>query len=106
MRLNECGRILRDAFGHHAFLVGSATHTKDWRDLDVVMILDDDEWDAMFGRYQLPLYTNAKWALLCSAISVWMMQVVDAQVDFKIQRRTQANEDNQGRREALGVIVL
>ena len=48
-----------DAFNSPPYLVGSVEERADFRDVDVRTILDDDEFDALFGeRPQL-------WALVC-----------------------------------------
>ena len=41
---------MEQAFGSICYLVGSATKRPDFRDVDVRMILDDEEFHALFGR--------------------------------------------------------
>ena len=47
--LEQFGSLVWEAFGHPPYLVGSAIMGKQWRDVDVRLILPDDEWDALFG---------------------------------------------------------
>ena len=39
--LNKFGVIVEDYFGHTAFQVGSSLKSKDWRDVDVRLMLED-----------------------------------------------------------------
>jgi hypothetical protein len=43
------------------------------------------------------------WSLMCTTISLWLSQQSGLQVDFQIQRQTQANETHKGPRNALGI---
>jgi hypothetical protein len=49
--LNKFGTIVTDAFGHVPYQVGSSLFTKEWRDVDVRLILPDDEFDRRFGQH-------------------------------------------------------
>lgn len=94
---NACIPIV-EAFDSHPYLVGSARHRPDWRDVDVRSILPDDEFDAIFtGREML-------WSVVCLAISVYLSEATGLPVDYQIQRRTEANEKypGAGERSALG----
>ena len=100
--LNEFGRLVRHAFGHTPYLVGSAVTSKDWRDVDVVVMLDPDQWAAMFpgappGRPSIIPKARA----LCMAFSALGQQMTGLPIDFKIQEVDWANEYHRGPREAL-----
>lgn len=45
--LHKFGTLIRDYFGHVAYQVGSSLDRKDWRDVDVRLILPDDEFAAL-----------------------------------------------------------
>jgi hypothetical protein len=42
MRLEVFGQYIADAFGHVPYHVGSSTRGKQWRDVDIRLILPDD----------------------------------------------------------------
>lgn len=52
--LAKFGEIVADYFGEHPFHVGSSLKTKDWRDVDVRLILDDEDFERRFGTIQSP----------------------------------------------------
>jgi hypothetical protein len=92
MRLEGFGQYLADAFGHIPYHVGSSTRGKQWRDVDVRLILPDDHFDALFPGYERAHELDALWSLLCNAISELGKQMTHLPVDFQIQRQTEANE--------------
>lgn len=106
--LNQACLTLSEAFGWgHTFLVGSAIERRDFRDVDVRVILDDAEYDRMFPNQtdSRAAQHDAYWSLLCSSVSEWLASRTGLPIDFQIQRRTQANEKFQGKRQALGIFL-
>lgn len=104
--LNTWGRSVAEAFGGNLpYLVGSALagEGRDWRDVDVRLMLPDEEWDALFGVYQTPLWTNPRWSAMCTAFSLWGAQQTGLPIDFQFQRTTEANAEFDGPRSALGL---
>ena len=99
--LHEFGRLVRQAFGHTAYLVGSAASGKDWRDVDVVVMLPADEWAAMFGSPPGRIAAVPKARALCMAFSALGQQMTGLPIDFKIQEAEWANQFHSGPREAL-----
>jgi hypothetical protein len=98
--LGRACQAIADAFGHHPYLVGSVHDRPDFRDVDVRLILDDDEFDALFaGRPRL-------WSYLCSTIANALANDTGLPIDFQIQRMTEANTKHQGQRSALGLSSL
>lgn len=89
--LEAFGQWIRDAFGQTAYHVGSSMHGKTWRDVDVRLILDDDEFDALFPGCRFAHQTDAKWGLICAALSVLGQQQTGLPIDFQIQSMTEAN---------------
>lgn len=89
--LNKFGVIVEQVFGHTAYQVGSSLKSKDWRDVDVRLILPDDEYDAMFGKQRLN-YVDPKLAGLTLAFSALAKEMTGLPVDFQFQRQTHANK--------------
>lgn len=98
----EAARINRAFPEGMCYLVGSSLVHKDYRDVDVRLILPDEEYDRMFGAGD---WANPLWSLMCTSLSLWLGQQTDLPVDFQIQRRTQANELHDGQRNALGIFL-
>lgn len=105
LHLDAFGREINDAFGHLPYLVGSATTSKTWRDVDVRLILPDDEFDALFPDLRPPARSDPMWALMCAALSELARMRTGLPVDFQIQRQTDANKryDISCARHALGL---
>lgn len=90
--LNLACRALVDAYGAHVYLVGSAIARRDYRDVDVRMILPDADFASLFpGLSGSSPSHDARWSLLCSAISLWLSKRSGLPVDFQIQQMTEAN---------------
>lgn len=104
--LEEFGSQVWSAFGTPPYLVGSALAGKQWRDVDVRLILDDDVYAAM--ELGDPVYTqrNAKWVSLCLAYSALGKALTGLPIDFQIQQATYASETHKGSRSCLGFIAL
>lgn len=98
-----CQHLFR-GFGHVCYLVGSALQRPDWRDIDIVMIMPDDEFAAEFPNAGTNWEFDAKWLIMTIAISEWLSAQCGHMVDFKFQQRTAANERHKGPRNAMGLI--
>lgn len=103
--LQEFGSHVWSAFGTPPYHVGSSLIEKrDWRDVDVRLVLDDELYAAMgFGDPVFP-QRSAKWVALCMAFSALGRQLTGLPVDFQIQQRSYANKEYPGRRSALGFV--
>jgi hypothetical protein len=102
--LNNAAPILAEAFGTVPFLVGSACTVRDWRDVDVRVMLDDAEYDRLFPGLDGNPRTNALWSLLCASVSDWLGRATGLPVDFQVQRATRAGEHYRGKKRiALGI---
>lgn len=97
--LAKFGVIVRDYFGHMAYHVGSSLHRKDWRDVDVRLILPDDEFEARFGRVRNT--ANKKLAAVTLAFCALGKEMTGLPVDFQIQPESWANAQYNGPRSAL-----
>lgn len=100
-QLDYCCNILHRAFKSSTYLVGSVLRTKNYRDVDVRMIMDDDKFYALFGKTSNPIF----WSLLCTSISTWLSKVTELPIDFQIQSQTSANAMHRGPRNALGIFT-
>jgi hypothetical protein len=89
--LNKFGVIVEQVFGHIPYQVGSSLKSKEWRDVDVRLILPDDEYDALFGKARLN-YRDPKFAGLTLAFAALAKEMTGLPVDFQFQRQTHANK--------------
>lgn len=101
---------LASAFGRfNSYVVGSALKRADWRDVDVVMILDDEEFSKLFPNSDIDGNNwefDSRWLVMTCALSVWLSQKTGLPIDFKFQPRTKANETHKGPRNAIGLRVI
>lgn len=105
--LEQFAVLCNDAFPEAAFgtyLVGSSLETTDWRDVDVRVILEDEQYAAMgFGDPE-QAHGNAKWVAFTLAFSALGKQMTGLPIDFQIQQQSHANEKNKHqKRSALGL---
>ncbi len=103
--LHEFGSHIWSAFGEPPYLVGSALQGDRLpNDVDVRLILDDEQYEAMgFGDPRYP-HSNAKWVSFVLAYSALGKQITGLPIDFQIQQRTKANTDEKGPHSALGFV--
>ena len=96
---------LNAAFGPNTYLVGSALERRDYRDVDVRVIMADADFDRLFGPDVVShVAASGLWSLTCASISEWLQARTGLPIDFQIQRQTQANEQHKGRpRSAIGL---
>lgn len=88
--LRQFGDVVFHAFGMVPMLVGSATVTKQWRDVDVRLILLDEEYAQLVG--DKPGSQSLKWSALCMAFSELGKRMTGLPIDFQIMQMTNANE--------------
>ena len=106
MYLDEFGSHLWAVFDTPAYLVGSAFQGKNWRDVDVRMILADDVYARWgFGDPRFPSHSG-RWVALCMAFSELGRKMTGLPIDFQIQQQTLANQKYDGPRNALGMVDL
>ncbi len=99
--LDLFGQVVESVFGHLPYHVGSSVTSKTWRDVDVRLILDDEEFTVMFGTASPPFSVIQKWCALNMAFSALGERMTGLPIDFQIQPQTWANEKQPGRRSAL-----
>jgi hypothetical protein len=93
--LTKFGEIVRDYFGHVAYHVGSSLKTKDWRDIDVRVILPDTEFKERFGD-NLNAIGNARLSAITLAFSALGTQMTGLPIDFQVQQESHANTSEPG----------
>jgi hypothetical protein len=102
--LTKFGEIVRDYFGSEdVYHVGSSLVTKDWRDVDVRLILPDDDFKQRFGQVQ-SAETNPKLAAITLAFCALGREMTGLPIDFQIQTVSHANEKYPGNRSWLGSV--
>lgn len=96
-QLDQACQLVRRAFGTGLYLVGTAGMgtAERYRDVDVRLMLDDDEFAAACP-------TRERWELLCLAIGSYLRDRTGLPVDFQIQQTSVANEKFSGPRNPLG----
>ena len=92
IRLEAACTILTQAFDEIPYLVGSATRTRDYRDIDVRMIMDDEKFLDLFGHTSPAL--SALWNLLSMSISLYLKSATGLPIDFQIQRYSSIKEED------------
>ncbi len=103
--LDDFGALVWAAFGTPPYLVGSALKCKQWRDVDVRLILDDAEYERLGLGEPAHGQHNAKWTSLVLAYSALGKQMTGLPIDFQIQQQTWANAQNENEpRSALGCL--
>lgn len=105
-KLELACKHLRAAFpSHGCYLVGSATERPDWRDVDIVMMLSDNDFRRLFPKALLQgqWEFDARWLLMTVAISDWLSSQTGLPIDFKFQPTTWANAHHDKRRHPVGI---
>lgn len=106
LMLDQFAVICNDAFCGGSFgvyQVGSSLESTAWRDVDVRVILEDAQYEALGLGDPAQSHTNAKWVALTLAFSALGKQMTGLPIDFQIQQQSHANEENTGPRSALGL---
>lgn len=89
--LVKFGEIIHDYFGEYPYQVGSSLTTKDWRDVDVRLILDDNEFEKRFGTVHFA-ELNTKLAAITLAFCALGRAMTGLPIDFQIQPMSWANK--------------
>ena len=100
--LQQFGDILLMAFGEVAYQVGSSLMGPTWRDVDVRVMLDPEDYKARgFGDPTNP-FLNDRWVAYTMAFSELGRKMTGLPIDFQIQERDTANKQYpNGGRSAL-----
>ena len=103
LHLDYFGWLVYCAFGGYPYLVGSALQTKQWRDIDVRLILSDADYATMGLGNPVTTQTNTKWVAFTLAFSALGKEITGLPIDFQIQQQSKANRDFDGPRSCLGI---
>jgi hypothetical protein len=85
------GELLFEVFGARAYLVGSAAKGKEFRDVDVRVMLEEDDFVRWFGETGFALAHSPKWNGICVAFSYLGARNTGLNIDFQVQPLTLAN---------------
>lgn len=88
--LTKFGVVVFDFFGHVPYHVGSSLRSKDWRDVDVRLIMPDDEFVTWFGSNR-SAETNRQLAAVTLAFAALGERMTGLPIDFQIQPESWAN---------------
>lgn len=108
-RLEEAIRPVCEAFGVWSgaglgacYAVGSALVRKDWRDVDVRLMMPDEVFAREFPNAGDNWEHDTRWLLLTIAISEYLSTRTGLPIDFQFQPQTAANARHTGIRSAIG----
>ena len=90
MNLEAACMLVSQAFNETCYLVGTAAVQRDFRDVDVRIIMNDDKFDTLFGNTGGG--TRAFWTLVSVSVSAWLKQCTGLPVDFQVVRRSAVQE--------------
>lgn len=89
-RLRLFGDAVYRLTGQRAYLVGSVLDRRDYRDVDVRIMLDDETFERCFGGDGLWI-TNGGLTLANMALSALAREATGLDVDCQVQRTSDAN---------------
>lgn len=93
--LNTCIQPICKVFGYQVFLVGSCLTTRDFRDVDIRVILQ--KWEGLFDHEH-----HRK--VIGMMMSEWLSTRTGLIIDLQLQTMEEANE-YKGKRNALGLTI-
>lgn len=94
-KLDLACNLINRAFGEVCYLVGSATRTRDYRDVDVRMMIPDEKVNLLFGPIR-PLEHYALFNLINLSVTIYLREQTGLPIDFQVQSREQANKTYSG----------
>lgn len=93
--LHDWGAALAAAFnGKQPYHVGSSLDSKDWRDVDVRIMLDDARYEQLASVVDVQR--------LGLALSLWGQRATGLPIDCQVQRTSEANAKYKGARHPIG----
>lgn len=99
--LDEACRPIAEAFDSNPYLVGTALARGEYRDVDVRLILDDEQYARLVAVAGPDLV-----AFLGIAVGEYLASRTGMPIDFQVQQQTTANERHNGPRNPLGMRTL
>ncbi|MBL7487133.1 hypothetical protein [Frankia sp. AgW1.1] len=102
--LNQAAPAVEAAFDSTPYLVGSCLDRADFRDVDIRVLLEDDDFDRLFPGVDEE-EADPLWSLVCATTSAWLGGLTGLPIDFQVQKRDLANARYPKRpRHPLGVL--
>jgi hypothetical protein len=100
--------VVMEAFDARPYLVGSCLARRDWRDVDVRVILDDGEFERWFGEGMIATEhrVNPRLSAINMAFSSLGKEMTGLPIDFQVDQMTRANAEHDGPRNALGLNLV
>lgn len=100
LKLQAFGAIVEQAFEGSCYQVGSSVKGKNWRDVDVRLIMDDADYTKLLGiGPKENQHHSTAWTSFCMAYSALGQEMTGLPIDFQIQSMTDANERFRGSKE-------
>lgn len=97
-RLAQACLLVEQAFGEKVYLVGSAMKTPEYRDVDLRIILEDDQFRALFGGGDQLTNASGKmlpfWCLVCNSVSEMLAARTGLPIDFQVQARSWVTDED------------
>ena len=96
--------VVEEALQERAYLVGSASESREFRDVDVRVMMEDKKFEELFGptRIRRPFYS-----LFCVSVSTWLSKMTGLPVDFQVQTRSEMlDEDVKKIKHCLSITKL
>jgi hypothetical protein len=87
MLLDSYCRLVTEAFGP-CYLVGECLTRRDYRHVDIRVIMEDDAFCDLFGGTWSTGHNSTRWVLVCSGLTKLLTFVSGVAVDFQIQPET------------------
>lgn len=104
--LDHACKILGQTFHFNVYLVGSVLKKKDWRDVDLRCMLDDEDYDKLFNSPYKDLNCDHMRQVMNISISSWLKSMTGLPVDFQFQKTSKANEEYKSEpRSCIGWVV-
>ena len=91
MKLSAACLLVTKALNETCFLVGSATESREYRDVDVRVIMDDEKFDSLFGPHR---HFKPFQVLFSISVSTWLREVTGLPVDFQVQPRSDVKDSD------------
>lgn len=105
VKLDIFAQKVYDVFGEYPYRVGSSlTHKKNWRDVDIRLILSTEEYEKLELGDPARGPENPKWTAMCFAFSELGKVMTGLPIDFQIQEREYANKCFDGPRDPIGLL--
>lgn len=100
--LRVWGQTLYEVFGDMPYQVGSSVKSKEFRDVDVVVMMSPEKFYSWAGPHGVH---GARYRAICASFSSWGTKITGLPIDFKLQEVMYANANHTGQREAIGIRI-